>query len=430
MSRPGVRILIANVSKFLRWSLLLFPTLLLFSTITREEQKIAPRVGDVPPPIQFGSLLQAPEGARIDWESLKGKVVVLEFWATSCGPCVGAISHWNELADAFEKRGVVFVSITDEDQATIDEFLKKKPIHGWIGLDSTRTASKSFGVDQIPYTLIVGTNGKIAAITYPTILKSIHLEKVLRGEESGLPNTARSDHSKFITAGTIPNVAMKDQLATCQIVIRHSTDDVRGGMAGSAGKNEFGRVFGYTKMGATVDEILLDACDVTPAYLVIDSPLPPGKFDVFIKIPYSGYEQWKTLYPRVVEATFGLKLVHSHRELDSYVLTVKSDSPKTLQPTATPQTQYSNLGAGNFEAVNTSVGTLKRGIETYLDKPVFDETRLSGGYDFKMTWNGTNESHNPAGLIDALRSQLGLELTTVKRSVDLVVVTPGSKPVK
>lgn len=44
------------------------------------------RVGDRAPELSIDRLLQAPKGAVASWESLKGKVVVLEFWATSCGP--------------------------------------------------------------------------------------------------------------------------------------------------------------------------------------------------------------------------------------------------------------------------------------------------------------------------------------------------------
>src|SRR5690348_522909 len=82
---------------------------LLFVMSSLSEAKKFPGVKDAPPPIQLEILLQAPSGSGIDWQALKGKVVVLEFWSTSCGPCVGAISHLNELVDTFQDRGVVFL---------------------------------------------------------------------------------------------------------------------------------------------------------------------------------------------------------------------------------------------------------------------------------------------------------------------------------
>jgi thiol-disulfide isomerase/thioredoxin len=52
-----------------------------------------PQSGTPAPPLQFTQLLQAPEGARADWDALRGKVVVLEFWATWCEVCVAEPPH-------------------------------------------------------------------------------------------------------------------------------------------------------------------------------------------------------------------------------------------------------------------------------------------------------------------------------------------------
>src|ERR1700744_6269930 len=63
-----------------------------------------PKIGDAPPLLGATDLLQAPPGATFDATSLRGTVVVLEFWATWCGPCVAAIPHLNELADQFKDK--------------------------------------------------------------------------------------------------------------------------------------------------------------------------------------------------------------------------------------------------------------------------------------------------------------------------------------
>ena len=61
-----------------------------------------PGKGTPAPPLDTLKLLQARLGARADWASLKGKVVVLEFWATWCSPCVASLPHFNELVESLD----------------------------------------------------------------------------------------------------------------------------------------------------------------------------------------------------------------------------------------------------------------------------------------------------------------------------------------
>src|SRR5437667_7763070 len=128
---------------------------ILISSHVARSQTNEPKLGDRPPPLGLENSLQVPEGAKASGAALKGKVVVLEFWATWCGPCVAAIPHLNELADQFRDKPVQFIAITDEDEKVIGPFLKKKPIHAWVGLDTDRSMFKAYGITGIPHTVVV-----------------------------------------------------------------------------------------------------------------------------------------------------------------------------------------------------------------------------------------------------------------------------------
>jgi len=137
--------------------------------------KADPKVGDRSPLLKATALLQAPAGASLDAEKLKGKVVVLEFWATWCGPCVLAIPHLNELAEKFKNQPVQFIAITSEDEATVKTFLANKPINAWVALDADKAMKAAFAVSAIPHTVVLGKDGSIATVTYPTSLtEQIH----------------------------------------------------------------------------------------------------------------------------------------------------------------------------------------------------------------------------------------------------------------
>jgi len=80
------------------------------------------------PVLQVKQWLQAPKGFNGKWESLRGKVVIVEFWATWCSPCISAIPHLNGLAKEFRNQNVVFLAITDDDADRLKPFLAKQPI--------------------------------------------------------------------------------------------------------------------------------------------------------------------------------------------------------------------------------------------------------------------------------------------------------------
>src|SRR6185503_11931309 len=106
----------------------------------------APQVGKPAPELGLEQVLQAPAGTEASWEKLKGKVVVLEFWATWCAPCIAAIPHLNELADHFKGKPVQFIAITDEQNKVIEAFLKKRAMRAWIGLDTDKSMFKAYSI--------------------------------------------------------------------------------------------------------------------------------------------------------------------------------------------------------------------------------------------------------------------------------------------
>src|ERR1022692_3510 len=149
--------------------------------------KDGPKIGDIPPPLTLTKTIQGLPTSEISWSKLKGKVVVLEFWATWCGPCRKVIPHLNELAEQFKGKPVIFVSVTSENEDVVRLFMKNHPMASWVGLDDYEILNKAFHVQGIPHVVIVDAAGHIAAIAYPGDIKPIHLEEVLAGNKCSLP---------------------------------------------------------------------------------------------------------------------------------------------------------------------------------------------------------------------------------------------------
>jgi thiol-disulfide isomerase/thioredoxin len=125
------------------------------------------KIGDNAPPFTLNKVLQANVNGAVSSNELKDNVVVLEFWATWCVPCIPAIKHYNELSEKFKGKPVRFIAITDEDEMRIAHFIKTQPIRTWIGLDKTRATFDAYQATGLPHTVVIDRNGKIAAITKP-----------------------------------------------------------------------------------------------------------------------------------------------------------------------------------------------------------------------------------------------------------------------
>jgi peroxiredoxin len=109
--------------------------------------------------------LQTLTGDKVRLADLKGKVVVLDFWATWCGPCVQALPHMIEVTKARAEKGVVFIAVNQQEGADeIKAFLKSKNLETTVALDAEGQAAKLYQVRGIPQSVIIDKAGNIAEI--------------------------------------------------------------------------------------------------------------------------------------------------------------------------------------------------------------------------------------------------------------------------
>jgi peroxiredoxin len=92
---------------------------------------------------------------------LRGKVVLVNFWATWCPPCRKEMPDLNALAHRFAKQGLVVLSLSDEDSAKVSAYVSSHDLKYPILLDPGGTTAKSFHVDGIPKSFIFGRTGKL-----------------------------------------------------------------------------------------------------------------------------------------------------------------------------------------------------------------------------------------------------------------------------
>jgi peroxiredoxin len=149
----GIAVACVAVGGYLLWPVALHHT----AQAIRESREI--KAGGKPPDFT----LKDANGKRLRLSDFKGKVVVLNFWATWCGPCKTEIPWFIEFEKEFQTRGftVLGVSMDDDGWKVIKPYMAEHGINYPIVLANEEVNESYGGIEALPTTLLIGRDGKI-----------------------------------------------------------------------------------------------------------------------------------------------------------------------------------------------------------------------------------------------------------------------------
>jgi uncharacterized protein (TIGR03435 family) len=378
----------------------------------------APKIGQMAPPIRVEQVYgpkSFPTGETFSWESMKGQVVVLEFTASWCGPCIKAIPHINSLVQAMKKEPVIFLSISNESDATIKKLMSDYPFDTIVARDVDGSVFGDYWVAGIPHAVIIDKEGKVGAITSPTNISEKVLRDVLAGKAVKLPlhgmgkvnwdSRPANERGELLTG----NSSVKPEGSVEAYLIPSSKGHL---VFSDAAK---GSELFISSLGFLIGQAYLSQ----PCYHVYETTLPlEENFEAYLRSARLKGRDWRYIaLQRLLEASFDFEADWERRSVDCYVLKLKEG----VSPPAEPKVAERNIftSEGHLWFRKLPFAQMVKFMEPYVpeQRPLVNETGLKGELELQLKWD-------PKGGLPAFTKALGkagIELIKGKRTVDMLV---------
>lgn len=403
-----------------------------------------PALADGPAPdLAFTDLLQAPDGARTDWASLRGKTVVLSFWATWCVPCVAEMPLMNALAASVDPAKVQFIAAdyNGESRQKVEAFLKKHPVFAWIGIDTARETQKRFGVRPIPITFIIGPDGSMAHVTgHPETLTSAQLTALAEGQPVSFGAEVKADAKLLEDQRRANAQAEQDKLASFKATNGKLLASNRAGtitLSEAARAPDDGLPADLARTAVWVpgrfDQLESRTADLVahlshiPATRVVVSGVPGEKrYNLHVDMPGTDAKTLDRAVGRVLSSGLGITIKRQTLATDVAILaaTPAASHLDEADPAAEHDCYFLPPPEGSLVCEAGSLGELAGAVEDALGTPVLVDQTAQGRITAKLAV----PSRDLGSLSALLTRTLGVTLSPARRPVEMMIVEAAKRP--
>jgi uncharacterized protein (TIGR03435 family) len=389
----------------------LFAVIILAIT-ARPQAKIGQPIGD----IVVKTILNSPVKS-VALSQLKGKVILLEFWATWCSPCVDAMPHLQELQKAFEDK-LQIVTISTETEKRIEQFIENRASNLWFVVDTADAFRVAFPYHTIPHAVLINEQGVVVAITEPKNITGKVIDSVIQGKSVHLP--LKEDNMNEDPWTTYFSVESTTQ---SRFSVQPKIDGLGSGYKSYPTDSNFKNrrlsmlniplesayriAYGGLPYGRTID--------LTPKENILANK---KMYCIDIVVPRGREKELLPTLQKELKARFDLQAGVEKRMRHVYILAI-ADSSKITKLKRSDATQETFAAShGTFEGEGIFLRKIADYLEGFglMDLPVVDETGDRNKYDITFTFMPEKKGD----LEDALRN-LGLKLIKAEREIDMLV---------
>ena len=339
-----------------------------------------PRQGDVAPPYQFSAVLTPGAGGSSDAGAfssarLKGRAVVLDFFATWCAPCIAAIPHIDKLVAETRDLPVTYIAVGQESADLLRRTLAKHPMTVPFLHDADGSVSNAYWVSALPHVVVIDRNGRILTITHPNKLTRDVIRQAVSATAPGpeAPQASPSGAQKPAVSLTV-----------------HATENRSGSVRQHQTTGEF------LASGVGVQQLLRTAWGTGIHAVDLRVNLPDTAYDVHIVPPVGSPATALQMLRVALEGLLGIEGRVETREADGYRLSRPANAPALERGAGTGR--RINRDSTRLDFTDVPIDEIARTIGMALGKPVKNDTGLSGTFSLDLRWTAGDSR----GVIGAL----------------------------
>lgn len=375
------------------------------------------KIGKQSPELSFSNIINygKPSAKLTDFKS---KVVILDFWATWCAPCIKSFPHLEELQDKF-KADLQIITITDDSEGRIEKFLSKQELNLPIVFDTKKEIASHFPHQTIPHAVIIDKNGIVRAITTSAELTEDLIKQVINNKPIMVEEKREAmsfDPSKPLSGNE-------------NLLYQVTITPYQEGLPSMASPNGGTGIYSNRRIIAT---------NLSPRLLYEVAYQFPAETKLFIEVEDMAKFKWEKqnliCFELIVPEEMGdqrFEIMQNYLSLlfpydatvEQRLRPVKVLKPVNgakinISPSEKTSESTKRHGGSGLSMKNSKMETLAIFLEERLNKPIIDETGLTGNYDLEMPWY--NEDHEQ---IYSELKKIGLELVDDERKIDVLVIS-------
>jgi uncharacterized protein (TIGR03435 family) len=388
----------------------IFKFIVIFLSITSSTFGQIVKISDNVPDYQFDKVLNYSK-STINLREAKGKILIIEFWGTWCGPCIPYLEHLNELQQKF-KDDIMVVGISDDTEERLNKFLLKRPVTIPLVSDPMNRSAKYFQVKAYPQTFIANRNGEIIAITHPSEITELLIKDLISGKKVELKtriSEANEDIDYFNT----------DQKTIFSFAIKPMIDSV-GGNISKRGNGIF-QNRRYSLINGTTDQFIKEIFQRTNSRTLILTDKkqfefkPENRFCFDIIVPEENKADFYKIAQEEVKRRFKYKIYTEEKMVDVFVLK-KIEGDEILKLSQLEFNESFQLGKRfRYSMQGGKMANFTSFFENTFNIPVIDETGLKDKYDLTVDWANKEERTKEL-------QNIGLTLEKTQRPVEMLVI--------